>query len=266
VPSLFLNKRRPRARSVITAVIVLATTLAAAILPATAAEMRLYAAAGVKAPLEQIASDFEAATGHRITLLFDTAGAAEQRFIADPAATFLVTTEARLQAAEQGGRLRNGMTSVIGATVGGLAVPPDGARPAIATPEQLRAALLAAPRIAFSDPARGATVGKHFLQVIEELGIREQVLGKATLARDGVETMHLVLEGKADLGVTQISEIVQADARALLGPFPGRFDLATTYALWLSADAAPEARAFAALVTSADERARLRAHGLRPPG
>lgn len=259
------SKQRRHSRIVIAAWLLLIAALAAWLSPAAAAELRLYAAAGVKAPLEQIARDFEAATGNRVTLLFDTAGAAEQRFIADPAASFLVTTRARLQAAEKDGRLRHGVTSVIGATVGGLAAPPDGPRPAIATPEQLRAALLAAPRIAFSDPARGATVGKHFLMVIEELGIREQVLRKATLARDGVETMHLVLEGKADLGVTQISEIVQADARALLGPFPGRFDLATTYALWLSADAAPEARAFAALVTSAAERARLRAHGLRPP-
>lgn len=266
MPFRFLNRQRQHIRRVLLAALLLATALAACLSPAAAAEMRLYAAAGVKAPLEQMARDFEAATGHRVVLLFDTAGAAEQRFLADPAATFLVTTETRLRAAEKDGRLGKGMTSVIGATVGGLAAPPDGARPAIATPDELRAALLAAPRIAFSDPARGATVGKHFLQVIEELGIREQVMGKATLARDGVETMHLVLDGKADLGVTQISEIVQADARALLGPFPGRFDLATTYALWLNKDAAPEARAFATLVTSAAERERLRAHGLRPPG
>lgn len=245
--------------------LLLATMLTAWLLPAHAAELRLYAAAGMKAPLEQLARDFEASTGQHIALVFDTAGAAEQRFLADPAASFLVTTRDRLRAAERDGRLRKGLTREVGATVGGLAAPPDGPRPDIASPEQLRAALLAAPRIAFSDPARGATVGKHFLQVIEELGIREQVLGKATLARDGVETMHMVLEGKADIGVTQISEIMQSEPRALLGPFPGRFDLATTYALWLSADAAPEAKAFAALVTSAEARARLRAHGLRPP-
>ena len=49
------------------------------------------------------------------------------------------------------------------------------------------------------------------------------------LAPDGVETMRLVLEGKVDLGVTQISEIVQANRAALVGPFPKEFDLATTY-------------------------------------
>ncbi|HEX8887443.1 MAG TPA: substrate-binding domain-containing protein, partial [Noviherbaspirillum sp.] len=101
MPSRFLKKQRSRPRRVIIAALLLATTLAAWLSPASAADMRLYAAAGVKAPLEQIARDFEAATGHRVVLLFDTAGAAEQRFIADPAATFLVTTEARLRAAEK---------------------------------------------------------------------------------------------------------------------------------------------------------------------
>ena len=170
----------------------------AALLPAAAcaADMRLYAAAGVKAPLEQMAKEFEAATGSRIVLVFDTAGAAELRFIADSGATFLITTETRLRAAEAGGRLKDGVTRMVGATVGALAVTPGSKHPDISTPEQLRTALLAAPRIAFSDPARGATVGRHFMQVIDALGIRDEVLKKATLAADGVETMHLVLEGK----------------------------------------------------------------------
>ncbi len=239
----------------------------AALLPAAAcaADMRLYAAAGVKAPLEQMAKQFEAETGSRIVLVFDTAGAAEQRFIADSGATFLITTETRLRAAEAGGRLKDGVTRMVGATVGALAVTPGSKHPDISTPEQLKTALLAAPRIAFSDPARGATVGRHFMQVIEALGIRDAVLKKATLAVDGVETMHLVLEGKADLGITQMSEIMQSDSSALLGPFPAQFDLATTYALWSRTDAPPEARAFAALVTSASQHPLLREHGLRPP-
>jgi molybdate transport system substrate-binding protein len=230
-----------------------------------AADLRLYAAAGVKAPLQDIARDYEATSGHRVLLVFDTAGAAEQRFLADKGATFLVTTDVRLHAAEAAGRLQNGLTTAIGATVGGLAIRPGSRRPDISTPEALRAALLAAPRIAFSDPARGATVGRHFMQVIETLGIRDEVMKKATLAADGIDTMHLVLDGKADLGVTQVSEIMQADPAALLGPFPGEFDLASNYALWLRADAPAEARAFAALIGSAPERQRLRAHGLRAP-
>lgn len=230
---------------------------------ASAAEMRLYAAAALKAPLEELAREFEMTSGHRIVLAFDTAGAAEQRFIADADATFLVTTDQRLRAAEAAGRLRSGAMTAVGATIGGLAIRPGSQRPDISTPDALRQALLDAPRIAFSDPARGATVGRHFMQVIAELGIRDEVMKKATLAADGIDTMHRVLDGRADLGVTQISEIVQADPAALLGPFPGRFDLASSYSLWLRADAPAQARAFAALVGSDAARARLRQHGLR---
>lgn len=231
----------------------------------SAKDMRLYAAAGFKAPLEEIARQYQEASGQRVLLVFDTAGAAEQRFIADEGATFLVTTDARLRAAEAAGRLRNGVTIAVGATVGGLAVRPGSSHPDISTPDALRRALLAAPRIAFSDPARGATVGRHFMQVIETLGIRDEVMKKATLAADGVETMHLVLAGKADIGITQVSEIMQADPDALLGPFPAQFDLASNYALWMRTDAPPAAHAFAALIGSSAARERLRRHGLRAP-
>jgi molybdate transport system substrate-binding protein len=232
---------------------------------ACAAELKLYAAAGMKAPLERIASDFEAAGGSHVSLVFDTAGAAERRFIDDPGATFLVTTAERLRAAEAEGRLRAGASTAVGATVGGFAVAPGRSHPDISSAQQLKAALLAAPRIALSDPARGATVGRHFMQVIDALGIREQVLAKTTLAENGLETMHLVLAGKADLGVTQLSEIMQADPAALLGPFPAPFDIATSYALWLRADAPENAQAFARLVASPGARAKLSEFGLRPP-
>jgi molybdate transport system substrate-binding protein len=239
--------------------------LLSVVVPTFAEGLTLYAAAGVKSPVEQMAKDFERSTGQKINLVFDTAGAAEQRFLADPDAVFLVTTQTRISTAEKSGKLKDGVTNVIGDTVGGFAAPPGKSKPDISTPDKLKAALLAAPHIAFSDPARGATVGTHFLKVIDALGIKEQVLSKATLAVDGVQTMHLVLEGKADLGVTQLSEIMQADPASLVGAFPKEFDLATRYSLWRRADASPIANDFAKLITSPTERPKLMAHGLRPP-
>ena len=123
--------------------------------------------------------------------------------------------------------------------------------------------MLSARRIAFSDPARGATVGTHFVKVIEALGIKDEVMQKATVAPDGVETMRLVLEKKADLGVTQMSEIVQANRAALVGPFPKEFELATTFALWHRADISAAARNFVSMLTSAAGRERLAAEGFR---
>lgn len=232
---------------------------------ASAEDVKVHAAAGVKAPFLKLAADYEARTGHKIIVAFDTAGATNKQFLADPQAALLITTEALIAEGEKGGRLTGGVTSRLGDTVAGLAAPPGSSKPDVSTSEKLKAALRAARRIAFSDPARGATVGTHFLKVIDSLGIKDEVLKKATLAQDGVETMRLVLEGQVDLGVTQTSEIVQANRAALVGPFPREFELATTYSLWHRASASAAAREFAALLTSPAGRAMLAEDGLRPP-
>jgi molybdate transport system substrate-binding protein len=104
------------------------------------------------------------------------------------------------------------------------------------------------------------------MKVIEALGIKDEVLKKATLAPDGIVTMKMVLDGQADLAVTQLSEIIQANPDALVGPFPKEFELASTYSLWMHKDAPAGAKAFANLITSAAERAKLQTYGLRPPG
>jgi molybdate transport system substrate-binding protein len=234
--------------------------------PGFGEEVKVYAAAAVKSPFVKLAEDYQKATGHRVVFVFDTAGATEQKFRADPSAALLVTTETLIAERLKSGMLKNGTNRRLGATFAALAVPPGSAKPDISTSATLKAALVAAPRIAFSDPARGATVGTHFTKVIEALGIKDEVLRKATVAPDGVETMRLVLENKVDLGVSQMSEIVQANRNALVGPFPGEFDLTTTFSFWHRADVSPAVRDFVALITSPAGQARLAAEGFRPAG
>ena len=153
----------------------------------------------------------------------------------------------------------------LGSTVAGVAVPPGSKKPDVSSPEKLKAALLAAKRIAVSDPARGATVGTHFMKVIEALGVKDEVLQKTTFASDGVETVRLVLEGKADIGVSQSSEILQASPDAMAGPFPkgvcaghGLFALASQHHVSGGQD-------FVAVLTGPAGRGKLAAEGVMPP-
>src|SRR5258708_17372257 len=200
--------------------------------PAVGENVKIYAAAVVKTPLTALAAGFEKTTGNTVTLVFDTAGSTAQRFRADPEAALLITTVPLIRDAESTGALRDGTSIPVGSTVAGVAVPPNSAKPDVSSPEKLKAALLAARRIAVSDPARGATVGTHFIKVIEALGIKDEVLRKTTLASDGVATMRLVLEEGVDLAVSQSSEIPQSNPRAMAGPFPKEVALATDFSLW----------------------------------
>jgi molybdate transport system substrate-binding protein len=212
----------------------------------SAHEIPLYAAAGVKAPAEELMQTLQTQIGHKLVRVYDTAGAAEQRFV------------------------EGGVTQAVGDTLAGIAIsrsyaPSGQPRPAIDTPEALKQALLSARRIAFSDPARGATVGVHFMRVIDDLGIRDAVLAKAITSRDGIETMKQVIAGEADLGITQVSEIMQADASTLLGPFPAQLELATRYSFWYADNADANTKTLADTFTAAPGRAALARHGLRVP-
>ncbi len=133
-------------------------------------------------------------------------------------------------AAIKSGILKGQDQTPLADTLAGLASS-SAVKPTIASTQELRNALLNAKSIAFSDPARGATVGKHFEEMIKKLGIDNEVMAKATLASDGVETMKLVMAKKVELGVTQISEVIQADRNTLVGSFPREFELATRYSL-----------------------------------
>ena len=229
------------------------------------ADLVIYAAAAVKTSLTEIAADHERATGQTVTVVFDSAGATQRNYLADYNADLLITTPARIEQAQDAGSLPEGTTIVLGTTVAGIAVPPGSVKPDISNTESLRAALLGAQRIAFSDPSRGATVGNHFMTVIRALGIEDEVLARATLAPNGIETMRLVLEEGVDIGITQSVEILQANRDALAGPFPPEFELATAYALWHSDSLSSEARDFVAVLLEPQSRAIIAEEGLAPP-
>jgi molybdate transport system substrate-binding protein len=252
--------------------LLIATSLAAALTtgsasaqPSIGETVKIYAAAVVKTPLTAIASDYEKTTGNKAMVVYDTAGAAEQRFRADPEAALLITTVPLIRNAENTGALKDGTSTLLGSTVAGVAVPPGSKRPDVSSPEKLKATLIAAKHIAVSDPARGATVGTHFMKVIEALGVKDEVLPKVMLSSDGVETVRLVLEGKADIGVSQSSEILQGNRDAMAGPFPKEFALATNFSLWHRNAMSPAVKDFVALLTGAAGREKLAAEGVMPP-
>ena len=114
----------------------------------TSENVKIYAAAVVKDPLTAIAAGYEKTTGNTVTLVFDTAGATAQRFQTDPQAALLITTVPLIGDAESKGALRDGTSTVLGSTVAAVAVPPQSPKPDVSKPEKLKAALLAARRIA----------------------------------------------------------------------------------------------------------------------
>lgn len=228
-----------------------------------ALEYRVYSAAGMKIPMIELTQIFNQVNPSSIVVNdFDTAGAAENKFFADKNSACLITTQTRIDRAIQTGTLQGHGAIPLVDTVAGIAFSGP-SKPKISNTPELIQALQQAKSIAFSDPARGATVGLHFQEMIKKLGLEKEVMAKAFLAKDGVETMQLVTTKKVELGITQVSEIIQADASTLVGPFPAEFELASRYALWCKNPADERIQQLINLLKSDRGAQVLTQHGLR---
>ena len=225
---------------------------------ALAAEIRVLSAAAVKGPLTETAAAFERETGNRVTFEFTTAGQVASRVAAGERPDIVINARARLDPLAANGR---GSVRDLGTVRVGVAVRAGTPKPDISTVDAFRASLLAAQSVAYTNPAAGGTAGTYFAGVLDRLDIADAMASKRRLAADGLDVMRKIQSGEAELGITQVSEILHVDRGTFAGPLPDALQLRTTYAAFVANDADPAARALAVALTSDAGRARFRAAG-----
>ena len=98
----------------------------------------------------------------------------------------------------------------------GVAVPADHPRPRIDTVEHLVHTITSARSVAYS---RTGASGAHFADLLERLGIAEEVNARAYIMPKGF-TGEALLDGRADLAVQQIIELASVEGIQIVGPLP----------------------------------------------
>jgi molybdate transport system substrate-binding protein len=140
-------------------------------------------------------------------------------------------------------------------------------KPDVGTVEAFKKTLLEAKSVAYNDPKSGASSGIYTAQLLDKLGISEQIKPKAKLMQGG-HVAELVISGEAEIGLQQISEIVPVKGVTFAGPLPSEIQNYTTYAAGVGAKArsAGAARALLDALASPGAAAELKAKGMEPPG
>jgi molybdate transport system substrate-binding protein len=217
-------------------------TIAAALLgaqPGHAAEIRILSAAAMQSVFKEIGGAFERASGHRLIFHYGTIGAINQWVMGGEEADLVIGSTLSMPALVKAGKIDPASTVAICKVGAGVVVPASNPKPAIASAEDLKRALLAAKFIVFADPVRGGAAGIHIAGVIEKLGITEQTRPKTRLGAGGDITEVTLALGDGALGMTQISEIAQKPGAELVGPLPAEFQNTTTFMAGTPAGAEP---------------------------
>ena len=225
---------------------------------AHAADLIILSAAAVQVPVTEIAERFQRDTQHRVAFEFATAGQVDERLAAGRRPDIVISGSGRIAHWTSPG---SPFVRDLGTVRIGVAARIGAPRPDLSSVARFRESLLRAQTVAYGDPTRGATTGIHFSRIVEQLDLRPALAGKTLLAANGLDVMRMVANGEAEIGITQVSEILHVEATTYVGPLPDALQLATTYVAWVPDPLNDAARAFVATMTATEGRARFRAAG-----
>lgn len=124
-----------------------------------------------------------------------------------------------------------------------IAVPAGAARPAMATPEDVKAAVLAAPSLSYSTGPSGVYLEKLF----QQWGILDQIRPRIVVPPPGVPVGTLVADGRVALGFQQLSELMNLPGIVVLGPLPTAIQTVTVFSGGVCSASADPAAAHALL-------------------
>ena len=232
---------------------------------AQAAELKLLTTGAFKQVVLALMPDFERQTGHTVVVTNDTAGGVKARIEKGEPYDVAVATPKILEELVSGGKIQKG-SEVKLANVGVGVMVKDGApKPDIATLEAFKQALLSARSVAYIDPKSGGSSGIYVDKLLEKLGVADQVRPKAKLKQGGY-VADLIVDGSAELGIHQISEIVPVKGVTLVGPLPKEIQNVTTYAAGITTASANKDAAAALLKALSGSKAAevLKAKGMDP--
>lgn len=211
---------------------------------------------------EVVVPAFEAATETVVAAVYDPTVQLMRRVVAGE--RFDVLLAATDSLAGFGEAVDLGTTTPILRTGIGIAVPAGIPHPDISTTNALVQALTSARSVAYS---RTGQSGIYFARLLERLGIYDRVNGAATVLEKGF-TAEALLDGRADLAVQQLSELLFVPGTEIVGPLPEEVQHVTEFSAALGSQppGPAESRAFVDFLRSPAARDAFRATRLEPLG
>jgi molybdate transport system substrate-binding protein len=237
----------------------------AAIVPASAADLKLLTAGAFKSMALELVPEFEKKTGHKVTIENDTAGGLARRIVGGEYFDVVVMPPAPM-ASLLGSKLVESSAKPLARVGIGVAIKQGAPVPDISTVDAWKQSLLKARAIAYTDPASGGTAGTYLANLFEKIGIAAELKPKSVLVKGGLAAEKLI-SGEAEIAMQPSSELLAVPGAVLVGPIPLEVQTYIIYAGAVSAAARDQAAADALLAAlhGPDKAALLKKKGMELP-
>jgi molybdate transport system substrate-binding protein len=222
------------------------------------ADLKLFSTLGVVGVLEELLPRL----GLKVDATYEPTTRLVDRIQAGERADLAILTSDAIDALMASGVLAQGSRADLARSHVGMAVARGAKRPDISNVEAFRRTLIEARTIGYS---RAGASGIFFAGLLERMGLAEVVNAKATIIPSGF-TGQLLLDGKVELAVQQVSELMAVPGIDLLGKIPKEIQPDTIFAagLFAGTDRGREARDFVAAISGSAVAGLYREKGLEP--
>ena len=213
-----------------------------------------------RAALQQLAPAMEHATGRAVQFRFANSADLRTRIEQGERFDVAVLTAAAIETLTANGRLARDSRADVAKAGVGVAIRMGAAPPDLSTPDGLKKALIAARSVAFVGQGATASIVRG---IFDRFGIAAEMQAKTRLVLGAAEA---VAHGQAEIGLTQISEILPVAGATLAGPLPGELQVFTQFrAAAATSSSAPDlARGLIAVMTSPSSAGTITASGMQP--
>ncbi len=218
---------------------------------ARAADITFLCANALQSAVQELIPEFQKASGHNVKVTYATLGINTERVRKGEEADLAIISPQQWESLQKEGKLAPGTRVVIGKVGLGVFVKKGAARPDIGSVDAFKRALLNAPSIAVGDPSH-SPVGGYVIPLLDRLGIGGEVKSKLRLTGGGPAAIQTVVKGDAEIGFTQMTEIIASPDVVGLGTLPADIQNFTTFtaAIPASAKQAAAAKALIDFLTS----------------
>lgn len=192
----------------------------------SAAEIAVVASTAMREVMEELVPMFERASGHKVAISFLSGAVLPVKMKEGVQADVVVTTPATIDDLVAAGKVVANTRVDFVRSGAGVAVRAGAPKPDVSTPAAFKDALLAAKSVGYSQGPSGV----HFMSVLTKLGIAEPIKAKGVVPPLGSRVGVLIAKGEAEIGVQQITELLQIPGIDFVGPLPQELQANIIYA------------------------------------
>jgi molybdate transport system substrate-binding protein len=187
-----------------------------------AAELKVLSANVFTGVLDNVFSDFERSSGHKVQFEYVTAGKVGDRVQAGESGDIAIATRTILDELEKNGKIAGGTTQNLARSAVALVVRKGAAKPDVSSIDGFKRSLLAISSISYPDPTRGGATGILFTSVVERLGIAVEIKAKTKFPPSGHFAVELVANGEAAAAIAQPMEALLQPDVEIVGLLPAK--------------------------------------------